>query len=48
MSYSILLKLAQRGRFTATLRGLVLRGIQAGLYTQAQLDTLDEAQANSQ
>ena len=47
MSYSVLLKLAQRGRFTATLRELVIRGIQAGLYTQAQLDTLDDAQANN-
>ena len=47
MSYAVLLKLAQRGRFTATLRALVIRGINAGLYTQAQLEALDEAQANS-
>ena len=47
MSYAVLLKLAQRGRFTATLRQLVVRGINAGLYTQAQLDMLDESQANS-
>ena len=48
MSYSILLKLAQRGRFTARLRELVVAGIALGIYTQQQLDELDGAQSQWQ
>lgn len=46
MSFNVLLKLAQRKRFTQTLRDMVIQGIAIGLYTQTQLDALDEAQAS--
>jgi len=48
MSYAVLLKLAQRGRFTARLRELVVAGIALGIYTQQQLDELEGAQSQWQ
>jgi hypothetical protein len=47
VSFNVLLKLAQRGKFTQALQDLVAKGVALGLYTQDQLNQLKQVQAEA-
>ena len=45
--YELLLKLAMQGKFTERLRNFVVRGIGLGIYTEVQLQILDQTQLDA-